>query len=109
MTFKKGDPRINRNGRPKNAEPELLRKALEKEGERRGENFWDKVAQFAFTDRKVMIAVLKKFVPDMTISDVNATLTFNKTPKIIINGQEMEYDIGNRITEHSEEADPSPN
>jgi hypothetical protein len=64
MPFKKGDPSINRNGRPKNAEPELLREALRKEGEKRGIDFWDKVAEYAFTDKNVMVAVLKKFIAD---------------------------------------------
>ena len=64
MPFVKGDPHINRNGRPKNAEPELLRTALEKEGVKKGITFWEKVAEYAFRDRQVMIAVIKKFVPD---------------------------------------------
>jgi hypothetical protein len=67
MPFVKGDLRINRNGRPKNAEPDLLRNALAKEGKRRGIDFWDKVAEYAYRDKNVMIAVLKKFVPDTSI------------------------------------------
>lgn len=54
----------NPNGRPRNAEPELLRQALIKEGIKRGEDFWQKVAEYAFRDKAVMIAVIKKFVPD---------------------------------------------
>ena len=54
----------NPNGRPKNADVELLRQALYKEGEKRGVTFWDQVAKYAFHDRNVMIALLKKFVPD---------------------------------------------
>ena len=68
--FVKGDPNINRNGRPKNAEPELLREALRREGEKRGEDFWDKVATFAFTDKNVMVAIIKKFVPDITKTEI---------------------------------------
>jgi len=65
MPFVKGDKNINRNGRPKNAEPELLREALRKEGDKRGADFWEKVASYAFTDKNVMIAVMKKFIPDI--------------------------------------------
>lgn len=70
MPFVKGDPSINRKGRPKNAEPELLRQALAKEGLKRGVDFWDKVAEYAYTDKNVMVAIIKKFVPDMTVSTI---------------------------------------
>lgn len=62
--FAKGNC-ANPKGRPKNAEPELLRQALEKQGIKKGINFWDKVAEYAFRDRNVMIAVMKKFIPDV--------------------------------------------
>jgi hypothetical protein len=82
MPFVKGDPNINRNGRPKNAEPDLLRKALEDEGEKRGISFWEKVAEYAFRDRTVMIAVVKKFIPDM--NDLKVEGNIGGGTKIII-------------------------
>lgn len=66
MPFVKGDNNINRNGRPKNAEKDLLRFALDKEGKRRGVDFWGVVAKKAFTDNNIMVAVLKKFIADNT-------------------------------------------
>ena len=54
----------NPGGRPKNAETDLLRAALDKEGKRRGVTFWRQVAKYAFYDKNVMIAVIKKFVAD---------------------------------------------
>ncbi len=66
MPFVKGDKNINRKGRPLNGEKDLLRNALDKEGKRRGREFWDVVAKKAFTDNNIMVAVLKKFVSDNT-------------------------------------------
>ena len=94
MPFVKGDPNINRNGRPKNAEPELLREALRREGEKRGVDFWDKVAQFAFTDRNMTIAVLKKFIPDMTHQEIEGALNITQMPVVQIDDKPMEVNIG---------------
>lgn len=101
MGFVKGDPNINRNGRPKNAEPELLRQALAREGKKRGEDFWDKVAQFAFTDRNIMAAVIKKFIPDLTHAEIDNNISFTKLDKVKINGQEQELKLGNRVGQYS--------
>lgn len=82
MAFQKNDPNINRKGRPKNAEPELLREALRKEGAKRGIDFWSKVAEYAFRDKNVMIAVLKKFVPDTSINTIEGDL--GQETKIVV-------------------------
>ena len=84
MPFVKGDKNINRGGRPKNAEPELLREALRKEGKKRGEDFWSKVAEYSFTDKSVMIAVLKKFVPDIVKSEITGADGESLIPPMII-------------------------
>jgi len=94
MPFKPGDPNINRNGRPKNAEPELLREALRREGEKRGMDFWTKVSQYAFTDKNVMIAVLKKFVPDSTITTLEGALAVTQMPVVKIDDKPQELNIG---------------
>lgn len=94
MGFTKGDPNINRNGRPKNAEPELLREALRREGEKRGEDFWDKVAQYAFTDKNMMIAIVKKFVPDLNHSEIDSNINVTKMPTVKIDDKEQELHFG---------------
>lgn len=69
MPFTKGDPNINRTGKT-NPAIKMLREALEEEGLSRGKPFYKLVAEIAFKDKQVMIAVLKKFVPDMTKTEV---------------------------------------
>jgi hypothetical protein len=41
-----------------------LIEALEKAGTKQNEKFWDMVARKAFCDERVLIAVLKKLIPD---------------------------------------------
>lgn len=94
MPFVKGDPNINRKGRPRNCEPELLREALKKEGEKRGEDFWTRVAKYAFDDHGIMIAVLKKFVPDSTITTVEGEVNFVIMNDIKINDEPLRFKIG---------------
>lgn len=67
MPFSKNDPNINRKGRARLGESmaERLVAALDKREEIEGMSFPDKVAEFAFKNKEVMIAVLKKFVPDI--------------------------------------------
>ena len=105
MAFKKGDPNINRNGRPKNSEIDKLRAALKEEGERRGADFWNQVAKYAFTNDKIMLAIVKKFIPDLNYFE--GEITFNKTPDVLIDGKPLEYDIGNRIAGYTKEASPA--
>lgn len=97
MGFKKGDPNINRNGRPKNAEIDKLRRALQNEGDKKGKDFWEEVAKKAFVNEKIMIAVLKKFVPDMRHSEIDADLkTTVSMPMITIDGKPLEFKIGDK-------------
>ena len=96
MPFVKGDPKINRKGRPKNAESQSLRDALERKAKATSRPFWDVVADAAYEDSKVMIAVLKKFIPDMTSNDITAEMThqFNRLPRVLLDGKEQVLDIG---------------
>lgn len=42
----------------------LLEEALEKEAQKAGITYWEKLAQWCFTNPKSAVAVLKKFIPD---------------------------------------------
>lgn len=94
MTFVKGDPRINRKGRPTNPEKDKLRKALEEEGVKRGKDFWQKVAETAYDDKGLMAAVCKKFIPDMSSTEMSGEVHVTEMPTVLINGQPLEIDIG---------------
>lgn len=107
MTFIKGDPRINRNGRPKNAEKELLRKALEAEGVKRGEDFWKKVAKAAFDDKGLMAAICKKFVPDMSSTEHSGEINVTEMPAVKVGDNDLEIDIGSE-PDSSSDSGPTP-
>lgn len=93
-TFTQGDPRINRKGRLPNADKEMLRKALEAEGVKRGVNFWEKVAQVAFNDKSIMAVVAKKFVPDMNTTEHSGEVHVTEMPTVQRGGEDLEIDIG---------------
>jgi len=59
------------------SESEYLRDAINKIGSLRNKPFFEAVAEAAYEDRTVMIAVLKKIVPDLKhiTGDVNQELT----------------------------------
>ena len=63
--FKKGVSG-NPGGRPSFASINNLIKALEKEGHKRGQDFWDMVAKKANNNPQILIAILKKILPDKT-------------------------------------------
>ena len=60
----------NPNGRPKNAEIDMLRTALNKQGKKLNVDFWDEVAKQAFKNPTIMLAVIKKFVPDLSSQEL---------------------------------------
>jgi hypothetical protein len=94
MPFVKGDPNINRNGRPRNPEKEMLRRALEKEGEKRGQDFWDMVAEKAFKDPTVMIAIAKKFIPDQSSTEHSGEISITEMPTVKLEESLLELNIG---------------
>ena len=94
MPFAPGDPRINRSGRPKNAEKELLRKALVKIGAERKQDFWEEVAKAAFTDKSIMAVVAKKFVPDMSSTEHSGEVNVTEMPTVLLGGKPLELDLG---------------
>jgi len=85
MPFKKGfDPNRNSKGRPKNAEIDELRAALAKEGLRKRKNFWVEVAQKAFTNPTIMIAIIKKFIPDLGHVEYSGDMGGKDTKLVIV-------------------------
>lgn len=102
--FVKGDPNINRKGRPKNAESQALRDALAREAETRKKPFWDHVASVAYEDTKVMIAVLKKFIPDMTSTEIEGLVNVMHLPQVTLkDGKPLDPEIGDPLPEEENE------
>ena len=97
MAFKPGDPNINRAGRPKNAEIDQLRRALETEGIARGQDFWTTVAKKAFVHDKIMVAVLKKLIPDLTHADMIGEIKYTSMEIIRIEQRPLNLDLGEDI------------
>lgn len=93
-SFKPGDPRINRKGRLPNADKDLLRAALQREGEKRGKPFWEKVAEAAYDNPSLMSAICKKFVPDMSQTEHSGEVHVTEMPTIKVDGEPLEFDIG---------------
>lgn len=93
-TFQQGDPRINRQGRKSNADKDALRKALEEEGKKRGIDFWQVVAKAAFDDKGLMSVVAKKFVPDMSSTEISGEINVTEMPTVKVGDQPLELDLG---------------
>ena len=72
MAFKKGNNYGNRKGKPKGAKNkvtneirEKIESALEKAANNKGTELYDHLANEAFKDNRMMIALLNKIVPDL--------------------------------------------
>ena len=94
MPFVKGDPNINRNGQPRTPEVAMLRSALKREGEKRGLDFWEVVASAAFENPKVMTAIVKKYVPDLTHSEIEGILNVTHMPIVKIGEVPLDMNVG---------------
>ena len=77
-TFKKGDPRINRKGRPRKPEIQELRNALEKVAEETGIPFWVLFVRMAYKHKEVAIALAKKMLPDKLKGEGFANKSFTQ-------------------------------
>ena len=97
--FVKGDPRINRKGRPPLCDKDMLRQALEEEGKKRGVPFFRHLAALAYKHKDVAIALGKKFVPDVSKTEVEGGLFVTEMPTVKAGETELELDVGD---------DPSP-
>ena len=94
--FVKGDPRINRNGRPSSvkSKKDLLWAALEKEGLKIGKTPLGHIAERFFIEDKITVSVLKKFMPDMTITDIEGQIIVNTLPLVEVDGKPLNLKIG---------------
>ena len=94
MAFKKGDPNINRSGRPKTSAINELRTALAAEGKSKGKDFWEEVAKKAFTHDKIMLAVMKKLVPDLNFSHIEGEVKYVSMEIIKIEQKPLNLVVG---------------
>lgn len=58
---------------------------------------------------KVSLVLSGKMVPQTQTQKIKAEVTYHPTQKINFNDQPLEYNIGNRIAEHTEEVTTSSN
>lgn len=67
--FKEGNP-----GRPPGSKNymTLIEESLQKEAEKTGKSYWDKLAEWCFRNPSVAVAVLKKFIPDKSSTELEA-------------------------------------
>lgn len=73
MTFRKGDPNINRKGRPKNPYVEELREALIAVEEETRQKFAKRYVKRAFEKDIVMMDLAKKLYPDLIQQETSIT------------------------------------
>lgn len=86
MPFQKGNK--YGKGAPKKPEIEELRKALKKARKRHKRDFLDVFIDRAYEDTSCMIALAKKFLPDMKSEDINITSkTFADVVRDVINAR----------------------
>ena len=71
MPFQKGNPYGNRNGRPKKPEIEELRKAIKCVEKKKRKKLLVHFVERAFSDDKVLVALGKKIVPDLSAIDAD--------------------------------------
>lgn len=66
-------------GRPKGSHTETakLRAAMKKVSKTRNVNFYERFCEMALDDSSVMVAVMKKMVPDLKQVEVEADVTAN--------------------------------
>lgn len=65
--FKEGNP-----GRPKGSKNylTLLEEALEREADKANKSYWEKLAEWCYTNPQLAVSILKKFVPDKSSTDI---------------------------------------
>ena len=69
MKFQKGNQLGNRKGRPRAPEIEKLRQAIAEVEQEKGKSLLKHFVEQAFKDKRVLIALAKKIVPDLSAMD----------------------------------------
>jgi hypothetical protein len=73
----------NPKGKPKGSKNylTLLEEALEQEAKKAGITYWQRLAQWCFTNPQMAGSVLKKFLPDKTAAEIDQRLSGELTVK----------------------------
>jgi len=68
MTWKRGQSG-NPNGRKRSPARTLVEAAIKAEGKKRGKTLWEHLVERAYTDDAVLVALARKFLPDLRSVD----------------------------------------
>lgn len=77
MPFKKGN-NCNPAGRPRQPEIEKLRQAVAEVEAEQKKSLYKHLVEQAFKDSSVLVALTKKFVPDITKADIDVGVNIPK-------------------------------
>ncbi len=95
MTFRKGDPNINRNGRPKSPEIEELRNAIKEATKtHEGRSLLQHFVEKAYDDNSVLVACIKKLIPDKHQMEAEVIADVHIMPTIEKDDKPMEHNVG---------------
>ena len=83
MVWKKGESG-NPKGQPRKPEVELMRQALEETNLEKKKSLWKHLAEQAYEDNTVLIALAKKFLPDKLEADVKGQVELSDEDKKMV-------------------------